>query len=118
MQLSSSFSHLVFVRVEFSLSDDLVGSHLGDFFFAVARANFSYATLAHANLFGADLTTADFTHSDLRKATMTDAKITRAKFAYANLEGCIGTNGRPWGFTVKPKQSKKAWWKVWNNAAL
>ena len=56
--------------------------------------------------------------ADLRKADMTDAKIARATFTYAKMEGSIGTNGRPWGFTVKPAQGKKAWWKVWDNAAL
>lgn len=89
-----------------------------DFFFAEARANFKGATLVSANLFGADLTTADFTQADLRKANMTDAKIARATFTYTKMEGSIGTNGRPWGFTVKPKEEKKAWWKVWNNVAL
>ena len=89
-----------------------------DFFFAEARSKFDHAILVGANQFGADLTTADFTQADLRKADMTDAKIARATFTYAKMEGSIGTNGRPWGFTVKPAQEKKAWWKVWDNAAL
>ena len=89
-----------------------------DFFFAEVRANFNNASLVSANLFGADLTQADFTQADLRKAVMTDAKIARAIFTYAKMEGSIGTNGRPWGFTVKPKEKKQPWWKVWNNAAL
>lgn len=87
-----------------------------DFFFAEMRCDMSGAKLIGANLFGADLTQADFSQADLRKANMTDAKIARAIFAYAKLEGCIGTNGKPWGFTVKPKTKKGAWWKVWNAA--
>ncbi len=89
-----------------------------DFCFCELRADFKNAILVEANLFNADLTQADFTKADLRKANMTDAKIARAIFAYAKMEGCIGTNGRPWGFTVKGKEPKRPWWKVWNNAAL
>ncbi len=89
-----------------------------DFFFCELRSDFNNACLVEANLFGADLTQADFTKADLRKANMTDAKIARAVFAYAKMEGCIGTNGRPWGFTVRGKVEKKPWWKVWDNAAL
>ena len=43
---------------------------------------------------------------------MTDAKIARATFAYTKMQGAIGTNGQPWGFTVRPKQEKKPWGKV------
>ena len=89
-----------------------------DFFFSELRSDFTNSCLVEANLFGADLTTADFTKADLRKANMTDARIARAVFAYAKMEGCIGTNGQPWGFTVKSKEAKRPWWKVWDNAAM
>ncbi len=87
-----------------------------DFFFSELRSDFTNAILYETNLFGADLTTADFTKADLRKANMTDCRIARAIFAYAKMEGCIGTNGQPWGFAVKAKSSKKPWWKVWESA--
>lgn len=87
-----------------------------DFFFADLRGSFRSADLEGANLFGADLTGADFTSANLQKANMTDAKIARAIFAYAKMQGSIGTNGQPWGFAIKSKQEKKPWWKVWNDA--
>jgi len=87
-----------------------------DFFFADLRGSFRSADLEGANMFGADLTGADFTNANLQKANMTDAKIARAIFAYAKMQGSIGTNGQPWGFAIKSKQDKKPWWKVWNDA--
>lgn len=89
-----------------------------DFSFSEARAKFDHATLIGANLFGADFCSADFTQADLRHADMTDAKIARATFTYTKLEGSIGANGRPWGFSVKAPHTKKAWWKVWDSAAV
>ena len=65
-----------------------------------------------ANLYGVDFTGADLSRADLREADMTGAKIARADFTYAKLQGSIGTNGKPWGFTSK-KEQKKPWWKVW-----
>ena len=70
--------------------------------------------MVETKFFGADLTEADFTNADMQKANMTDAKIARATFTQTKMQGAIGTNGRPWGFTVQPRSSKKPWWKVWD----
>jgi uncharacterized protein YjbI with pentapeptide repeats len=90
----------------------------GDFSFSEARSEFNHATLIGANMFGADFCGADFTQADLRDADMTDSKIARATFTYTKLEGSIRANGRPWGFSVKAPHSRKAWWKVWDSAAV
>ncbi|MDG2185394.1 MAG: pentapeptide repeat-containing protein [Mariniblastus sp.] len=87
-----------------------------DFFFSELRSNFTAACLIGANLFGADMCNADFTRADLRKSIMTDCKILGAKFEYAKLQGSIGTNGHPWGFSSK-NLPKKQWWKIWSSAA-
>ena len=112
--VETKFRHSKINLADFSHCD-LSGA---DLFFAELRSHFEGATLVGANLFGADLTQADFTRADLRKANMTDARIARAVFNFAKMDGAIGTNGQPWGFTVRPKTEKKPWWKVWNNAAL
>lgn len=88
-----------------------------DFSFAEIRANFQRANLKNSNLYGADLSTGSFVYVDFEGANMTDAKILRADFTYAKMQGCIGTNGKPWGQTVKNPQKKK-WWQGWSKAAL
>ncbi len=112
LAVGTLFRHCKINNASFAKSD----LTKADFFFAELRSDFSNAILFETNLFGADLTTADFTKADLRKAVMTDCRIARAIFAYAKMEGCVGTNGQPWGFAVKAKSSKKPWWKVWESA--
>ncbi|MGI9515904.1 MAG: pentapeptide repeat-containing protein, partial [Pirellulaceae bacterium] len=65
--------------------------------------------------YSVDFTGADLSKCDLREADMTGAKIARADFTFAKLQGSIGTNVKPWGFTSK-KEDKKSWWKVWRAA--
>ena len=88
-----------------------------DFFFCELRSNFTGSSLVEANLFGADMSNGDFTRCDLRKYVMTDAKILGAKFEYAKMQESIGTNGQPWGFTVKNTSAKKPWWQIWGSRA-
>ena len=64
------------------------------------RGDFSGAKMVETNFFGADLTEADFTKANMQSANMTDAKIARASFALTQMQGAIGTNGQPWGFTA------------------
>ena len=121
---SASFIACIAIGTKFrhtKMNDvDFTKANLSDasFFFAEARSNFEYATLVNTDLFNADLSHADFSHADLRKANMTDAKIHNATFTFAKMDGSTGTNGRPWGFTIKPKQAKRPWWKFGSNAAL
>ena len=89
-----------------------------DFFFCELRSNCTGASMVEANLFGADMSNADFTRADLRKSTMTDGKILGAKFEYAKMKDSIGTNGQPWGFTIKSTQPKRPWWQIWSRAAV
>ena len=81
------------------------------------RGDFSGAKMVETNFFGADLTEADFTKANMQSANMTDAKIARASFALTQMQGAIGTNGQPWGFAVRPRDSKKPWWKVWTSGS-
>ena len=98
---------------------DFSGADLSksDFFFAHMRGDFSGAKMVETNFFGADLTEADFTKANMQSANMTDAKIARASFALTQMQGAIGTNGQPWGFAVRPRDSKKPWWKVWTSGS-
>ena len=79
------------------------------------RSDFSGAKMVGTNFFGADLTEADFTKANMQSANMTDARIARATFVLTQMQGAIGTNGEPWGFTVRPRATKKSWWKVWDS---
>ena len=65
-----------------------------------------------ANLFGADLTDADFSNADLSLANMTDAVITGANFLAADMSGCIGINGRPWGAAIRRPIVSRRWWRA------
>ena len=98
---------------------DFSGADLSrcDFFFADVRSDFSGAKLVETKFFGADLTEANFTNANMQSANMTDAKITQAKFTSSQMQGAIGTNGRPWGFAVRPRASKKPWWKAWHSGS-
>ena len=70
--------------------------------------------MVETKFFGADLSEANFTNANLQRANMTDAKISRAIFTLTKMQGTIGTNGQPWGFTVRSRVAKKPWWKVWH----
>jgi uncharacterized protein YjbI with pentapeptide repeats len=89
-----------------------------DFSFAEMRgSNFHGSILTKANLYGADVSEGDFSQSDLRDCNMTDAKIFKADFNFAKMTGSVGTNGRPWGASIKAA-AKKPWWQIWRSAAL
>ena len=76
-----------------------------------------FANLRDSNLCHSIMSCCNFTQADLSNSSMIHASLLHSNFRDACMEGCLGTDGKPWGFgNPKKSDSTRPFWQFWKRA--